>query len=62
MRRQILAHHETGPAYLALPIAIAEIARPLWLSIQDVNAQQWEKPALESASRLPSFQDRGFVQ
>ena len=28
---------------LALPIAIAEIAFPLWLLIKGVNAKQWQK-------------------
>ena len=54
MRRQIPANYETGPAYLALPIAIAEIAFPLWLLIQGVNAQQWEKRVLEFVSLGPT--------
>jgi hypothetical protein len=46
----LIAGYVKGPAYLALPIAIAEIAFPLWLLIKGVNVAQWEKRALESAS------------
>ena len=49
----LIPNYQTGPAYLALPIAIAEIAFPLWLLIKGVNAKQWEKRALESASLVP---------
>ncbi|HLO31476.1 MAG TPA: DUF4386 domain-containing protein [Anaerolineales bacterium] len=49
----LIAGYKTGPAYLALPIAIAEIAFPLWLLIKGVNVDQWEKRALESASFVP---------
>jgi hypothetical protein len=49
----LIANYKTGPVYLALPIAIAEIAFPLWLLIKGVNAEQWEKRALESASLAP---------
>jgi hypothetical protein len=49
----LIANYKTGPVYLALPIAIAEIAFPLWLLIKGVNAKQWEKRALESASLVP---------
>ena len=49
----LIADYKTGPAYLALPIAIAEIAFPLWLLIKGVNAEQWEKRALESTSLVP---------
>jgi hypothetical protein len=45
----LIANYKTGPAYLALPIAIAEIAFPLWLLIKGVNVDQWKKRALESA-------------
>jgi hypothetical protein len=34
------------PAVLALPIAIAEIAFPLWLLIKGVNVEQWNKRTL----------------
>jgi hypothetical protein len=49
----LIANYKTGPVYLALPIAIAEIAFPLWLLIKGVNAEKWEKRALESASLVP---------
>lgn len=45
----LIANYQKGPVYLALPIAIAEIAFPLWLLIKGVNVEQWEKRALESA-------------
>ena len=45
----LVENHMTGAAYFALPIAIAEIAFPIWLLIKGVNARQWEaKSALES--------------
>jgi hypothetical protein len=44
----LLANHKTGAVYFAIPIAIAEIAFPLWLLFKGVNAEQWEKRALES--------------
>jgi hypothetical protein len=44
----LITGYQTGPAYLALPIAIAEIAFPLWLLIKGVNVEGWEKRALES--------------
>jgi len=49
----LIANYKTGPVYLALPIAIAEIAFPLWLLIKGVNAKEWEKHALDSASLVP---------
>jgi len=49
----LIANYKTGPVYLALPIAIAEIAFPLWLLIKGVNVEQWEKRALETASLVP---------
>jgi hypothetical protein len=45
----LIANYKTGPVYLALPIAIAEIAFPLWLLIKGVNVAQWEKRIAESA-------------
>jgi hypothetical protein len=42
------ANYNTTPVYLALPIAIAEIAFPLWLLIKGVNKEQWEKLAVPS--------------
>src|SRR5215207_1771688 len=49
----LLENYATGAAYFALPIAIAEIAFPLWLLIKGINLEQWEKRALESASVTP---------
>ena len=49
----LIANYKTGPAYFALPIAIAEIAFPLWLLIKGINVDQWEKHARESASLAP---------
>jgi hypothetical protein len=37
----LLDNYKVGPVYLALPIAISEIAFPLWLLIKGVNAEQW---------------------
>jgi hypothetical protein len=39
----------TTPVYLALPIAISEIAFPLWLLIKGVNVEGWKKRTLVSA-------------
>ena len=44
----LVANHETGAIYFVLPIAIAEIAFPLWLLFKGVNTEQWEKRALEA--------------
>ena len=33
----LIVNYKTGPVYLALPIAIAEIAFPLWLLIKGVT-------------------------
>jgi len=41
--------YDTTPAFIALPIAIAEIAFPLWLLIKGVNVEQWNKRALAAA-------------
>ena len=41
--------YEMTPPFLALPIALAEIAFPLWLLVKGVNVEQWEKRALQSA-------------
>jgi hypothetical protein len=45
----LIPNYKTGPVYLALPIAIAEIAFPLWLLIKGVNVGQWKKQALVPA-------------
>lgn len=44
----LLADYES-PGFIALPIAIAEIAFPLWLLVKGVNIEQWTKRTLESA-------------
>jgi hypothetical protein len=44
----LFANYKTGAVYFAIPIAIAEIAFPLWLLFKGVNAEQWEKRALEA--------------
>jgi hypothetical protein len=44
----LLANHVTGAVYFAVPIAVAEIAFPLWLLVKGVNADQWEQRARES--------------
>lgn len=50
------------PVLIAMTIAIAEIAFPLWLLIKGVNTEKWEKRALESAELEPhrSGRDGGF--
>ncbi len=45
----LIANYGATPAYLALPIMIAEIAFPLWLLIKGVNVKGWEKRALAAA-------------
>lgn len=41
--------YDTTPVFLAIPIALAEIAFPLWLLIKGVNAEGWKRLALEPA-------------
>lgn len=41
--------YETTPVFIAIPIAVAEIAFPLWLLIKGVNVERWHKRALETA-------------
>ena len=41
--------YETTPIYFAIPIAISEIAFPLWLLIKGVNIDGWKKRTLVSA-------------
>jgi hypothetical protein len=38
----LIANYKTGPVYLALPIAIAEIAFSLWLLIKGMNSEKWK--------------------
>jgi hypothetical protein len=40
-------NYTTTPIYLSLPIAIAEIAFPVWLLIKGVNKEGWEKRSQE---------------
>jgi Domain of unknown function (DUF4386) len=42
----LIANYGATPAFIAIPIVIAEIAFPLWLLIKGVNTAQWEKLAL----------------
>jgi hypothetical protein len=51
--RVLVANHETGAVYFALPIAIAEIAFPLWLLFKGVNAARWERRAPVAPTVLP---------
>jgi len=46
----LVANHVTGAVYFAVPIAVAEIAFPLWLLVKGVNTEQWEQRARESAN------------
>lgn len=41
--------YTTTPAFVAIPIAVAEIAFPLWLLIKGVNVEHWRKLAFEAA-------------
>jgi len=45
----LVANYLKGPVYLALPIAISEIAFPIWLLIKGVRAEEWDKRVLESS-------------
>lgn len=47
----LLPGYETGAAYIAIPIALAEIAFPLWLLVKGVNSERWERRELAAASR-----------
>ena len=49
----LLENYVTGAAYFALPIAIAEIAFPLWLLIKGVNVEQWKKRASAALAPMP---------
>jgi hypothetical protein len=41
----LIAGYVKGAPYIALPIAISEIAFPMWLLFRGVNAEQWERRA-----------------
>lgn len=43
-----LPSYDTTPVFLALLIAIAEIAFPLWLLVKGLNVEQWNKRVFES--------------
>lgn len=45
----LLPGYSATPALVALLIAIAEIAFPLWLLIKGVNGAQWSKRTLSAA-------------
>ena len=44
--------YQTTPVFIAIPIAIAEIAFPLWLLIKGVNPQQWQKRVAETTFQI----------
>ena len=44
----LLLPNYATPDFLALPIAVAEIAFPLWLLVKGVNTDQWKRRAHES--------------
>lgn len=39
----LIPDFKTGAPYIAIPIALSEIAFPLWLLIKGVDAKQWQK-------------------
>lgn len=41
--------YTTTPVYFAVPIAVAEIAFPIWLMIKAVNAEAWHKLAADQS-------------
>jgi hypothetical protein len=45
----LIPNYKTGPVYIAIPIAIAEIAFPLWLLIKGVKEEKWKKRVLENS-------------
>jgi hypothetical protein len=55
----LVPSYETTPAFIALSIAVAEIAFPLWLLIKGVNTEQWEKRVLESGEINHRQNDKG---
>jgi hypothetical protein len=38
-----LSSYETTPVFIAMPIAVAELAFPVWLLIKGVNKRRWEE-------------------
>ncbi len=55
----LIDNYKTGAVYFALPIALSEIAFPLWLLFKGVNAEQWGNREAVNARReeaaRPSF-------
>lgn len=58
----LIPSYKDTPAVIAMTIAIAEIAFPLWLLIKGVNTDKWEKRAVEAAEMEPlrSGSETGF--
>ena len=50
----LVTSYKTTPDFVALPIAIAEIAFPLWLLFKGVNVKQWQKHTLVMTAPAPS--------
>ncbi len=46
----LLPSYVPGQAFIAIPIAIAELAFPIWLLIKGINMQGWQKHIPETAS------------
>ena len=46
----LIPGYVTGAPVIAIPIALSEIAFPLWLLIKGVNANRWEGRALTAAT------------
>jgi len=44
----MVSSYEETPAFIAMPIAISEIAFPLWLLVKGVNMEGWQKRVSES--------------
>ena len=49
--------YKTGAVYFALPIALSEIAFPVWLLFKGVNAEQWGKRKRINARRPETARD-----
>ena len=45
----LFAGYETTPPYIAIAIAVSEIAFPLWLLIKGIDVAKWKERALASA-------------
>jgi hypothetical protein len=53
----LVANYVKGAVYIALPIAVSEIAFPLWLLFKGVNAEQWEKREESTVRREEAARD-----